>query len=99
MRRVARPSRSAGEALGAEEHADDEPVDGEQAEGADDAAGDGVVVADDGVLDGVGEREQDDEVEGVELRQLALAEDAQQHHQDQVDDGGASQLLQDGSGS
>ena len=59
-----------------------------------DAAGYRVVVADDGVLHGVREREQHHQVEGVELGQFALAEEAQQQHQNQVDDDRAKQLLQ-----
>src|SRR5579862_1340188 len=55
----------AGEARRAEERADDEPVDREQSEGANDAAGYRVVVSDDGVLNRVGERKQDDEVKRV----------------------------------
>ena len=78
-----------------EQRAHDEPVDGQQAECADDAASHGVVVADDGVLHRVREREQNHQVERVKLRQFALAKDAQQHHQRQVHDGGTRQLLQD----
>jgi len=47
-----------------EDEAHHDVVDGQQREGAEDAAGDGVVVADDGVLDGVGEGEEHDQVEG-----------------------------------
>ena len=49
------------------DEAGEEPVDRQEGQGADYAAGDGVVIADDGVLDGVGEAEEDDEVKGVEL--------------------------------
>ena len=57
--------KHAREARGAEQHAHHQPVDGQQAEGADDSAGDRVVVADDGVLHGVGERQQHHQVKGL----------------------------------
>lgn len=47
-------------------------------------------------LHGVRKREQNHEIERVKLRQLALAEEAQQHHQRQIHDGGTKQLFQQG---
>jgi len=78
-----------------EEDADHEPVDGEETEGADDAARDGVVIANDGVLHSVGEREQDDEVEGVQLREFTFAKKAQKQHEHKVYDDRTQQLLED----
>ena len=78
----------------AEQQPHHQPVDSQQAEGADDAAGYRVVVADDGVLHGVRQRKQNHQVERVQLRQFALAKDPQQHHQHQVDDDWTKQLLQ-----
>ncbi len=66
------------ESRGAKEHAHHQPVDGEQPECADDAARNRIVFANDGVLHGVGKRKQHHQVEGVELRQLALAENTEQ---------------------
>ncbi len=60
---------------------------------ADPRAGDRVVVADDAVLHGVRDRQQDDEVERAELRELALAREAKRDHQEQVDEEGAQDLL------
>lgn len=84
-----------GEARGTEEQADDQVVDGEQAEGADDAAGDGVVFADDGVLHGIGEREQNDKVEGIQLRKFAFAEEAQEQNEHKVHDDRTQELLEE----
>ena len=49
-----------------------EVVDQQQRRGANDAAGHGVVVADDGVLHRVREREQHHQVERIQLRQFAF---------------------------
>src|SRR5579859_1034276 len=75
-----------------------QPVDGEQPECADDATGDGVVITDDGVLHRVRERQQHHEVEGIELRQLALAKHAQEDYQNEIDNNWPKQLLKDGKG-
>src|SRR5581483_3284486 len=61
--------------------------------GADDAAGDRDVVADDRVLQDVGEEEQHDEVEAVELPQLALARQPQRDDDESVDDNRAQNSL------
>jgi len=77
----------------AEEGSRDEPVDGQKRKCSNNAAGHCVVFADDGILYGVGEGEQDDEVEGVELGQFTLAEDAQEHDQNEVDDDRADEFF------
>ena len=77
-----------------EEEADDEVVHHQQRDGTDQPSGDRVVVADDRVLHRVRQREQHDEVERVELRQLAFAEDAQQHDEEDIDDDRPQDLLQ-----
>ncbi len=71
-------------------------VDTEQRDRADQSTRDAGVVADDRVLHRVREREQDDKIEGIELRQLALAEHTQQHDERDVDDDGAQDFLRDG---
>ena len=58
-----------------EEEAHHQVVHRQQREGADQSAGERIVVADDGVLHGVRKRQQHHQVERVELRQFALAED------------------------
>src|SRR5207247_3251123 len=83
------------EPLVAVEEADHERVRREQGRGAEQPAGDRVVVADDGVLHGVREREQHDQVEGIELRQLPLAGEPEADHQEGVDDDGPQHLLRD----
>ena len=59
------------ELWGPEQNAHDQPVDCEQAEGPDDAAGDGAIVSNDGVLNRVRKRQQNDQIKRVQLRQLA----------------------------
>ena len=81
--------------LVAVEEADHERVHAEQGRGAEQPARDRVVVADDGVLHRVREREQHDQVEGIELRQLALAGEPEAEHQETVDDDGPQHLLGD----
>ena len=61
----------------AEQYPHYQPVDGQQAEGADHSAGNRVVVADNGVLHRVRQREQNNQVKRIQLRQLALTKDAQ----------------------
>jgi len=58
-----------------------------------DPADERVVVADDRVLHRVGEKEQHDEVERVELRQFALARQAEANQQKRVDDQRPNDLL------
>ena len=53
----------------------DARVDQQQSRRADQPAREAVVVANDGVLHGIGQREQHDEIEWVELCELALAGD------------------------
>src|SRR5260221_5520820 len=86
------------EAAVPEEIADDDVVREEQREGADETAGHAVVVPDDRVLHRVGEREQHDEIERIELGQLALAEDPQEQDQEDVDEDRADDLLGEGNG-
>jgi hypothetical protein len=52
----------------------------------DQAADDGVVIADDGVLHRVGKGQENDEVEGIELRQFAFAGEAQPNDEKKIDD-------------
>ena len=77
------------------EEPDDEVIDGQQRRGADDAAGDAVVFADDRVLHGVGQREQHDQVERVELRQFAFAREAQADDEENVNHDRPQHLLRD----
>ena len=56
-----------------------------------------VVVADDRVLHGVGDRQQHDEVERVQLRQFALAGEPEADDQEDVDEdraGGSSRAIE-----
>ena len=73
-------------------------VDEEKRERADDASGDAVVVADDGVLHGVRQRQQHDEVERIQLRQLPLPEDAEQQDQKNIDDQRSQDFFGDRNG-
>src|SRR5260370_18597910 len=61
-----------------------EIVDGQQGSRADDSAGDAVVVADDGVLYGVGQRQEHNQVERIELREFALPGQAQADNQEYI---------------
>src|SRR5215831_6399292 len=55
----------------------------------------GVVIPNDGVLHGVRERQQHDEVKRIQLRQFPLTEEAQQDNQYQVNDHRAQKFLHD----
>ena len=68
-------------------------VGAEQRRGADHAAQERGVVADDGVLHRVRQHEQDDEVERIELGQHPLARLLEREHQQQVDQHGPNDLL------
>ena len=57
-------------------------IDHQQRRCADQSSRHGVVVSDDGVLHGVGECEEHDEIKWIELRQFALACQAQPDHQE-----------------
>jgi hypothetical protein len=70
----------------AREEPDQDVVDRQQRRRADDAPGDGVVLPDDRVLDGVGQRQQHDEIERVELRELPFAGEPQHEDQKRIDD-------------
>ena len=62
---------------------------------ADQTANERIVIADDRVLHRVGEQEQHDEIERVELRQLALAGEPEPDEQERVDDERANELFAD----
>ena len=83
-------------ALVAAHHPHDEGVEGHQDDGPEQAARHRVVVADDGVLHHVAEEQQHDEVERVELGQVAFSAQPQQEEDAAVDGGGADGLLQHG---
>ena len=78
------------------QEADHGVVDEQQRRRPDDPAGHRVVVADDRVLDGVRQSQQNDQVERVELRQLALAGQPETDDQERVDQDGAQDLLEHG---
>ena len=73
----------------------DDVVDDQQRGGADQAAGDAVVFADDRVLYRVRQREQYDQVERVELRQFALAGEPQADDQEHVNHDGPQDFFGD----
>ena len=81
-----------------EEKSDHEIIRHQQRDRADRPAGHRVVIADDRVLHGVRKRQQHDEIEWIELRQLAFPEHAQQHDQHDVDDDGPDDFFGDGEG-
>ena len=66
------------------EEAHDGIVDRQERRGAEDATRHRIVVADDRVLHRVRERQQDDEIERVQLRELALAGETQPDDQERV---------------
>src|SRR3954454_9389763 len=74
--------------------ADDDGVDGDEHCGSDQPADQRVVRSDHRVLYDVRQQQDDDEVEGVELRQVTFADEAEQHRETDVDDDGADDLLQ-----
>src|SRR6266852_8599642 len=80
------------------EEANDEIVGGQKRDSAEDAAGHRIVLADNGVLHGVGEGQQNDQVEGVQLNQLAFAGKTQHDHQEEVNDHRAKDFLRDREG-
>ena len=78
------------------DEADDEVIDDKKRGSAEEAAGDGVVVADDGILDSVGEGEQNDQIERIELGQFAFAGQAEADEEKKIDDDGTEDLFKDG---
>ena len=68
------------------EEPDYEVVGEQQRSGTDDSAQDAVVFADDGVLHGVRQSQQDDQVEWIELDEFALPREPKADHQERVDD-------------
>src|SRR6266851_4002501 len=63
----------------------DQVVHEQERDRTDDPTRNGIIIADDGVLHRVGQRQQDDEVEGIELRELALPGHPQAHDEKHVD--------------
>src|ERR1700730_3128504 len=57
---------------------------GQQRGGADYSAADAVIVADDGVLHGIGKRQQHDQIEGIQLYKFTFAREAQADNQKSV---------------
>ncbi len=78
-----------------EEEADDDIVREQERKRTDEASGDAVVIADDGVLHRVRQRQQHDQVERIELCQLALAEYAQQHDEKDINEDRPDDFLED----
>ena len=70
-------------------------IDEEQRAGADDAARHAVVVSDDRVLHGVRDREEHDQIERIELRQLSLAGQPQPDDQENIHHDGAQDFFGD----
>src|SRR5437879_8987038 len=73
---------------------DDKVVGNEQGSGADKAAQDAVVFANDGVLYGVRERQQNDQIEWIELDEFTFSREPQADHQERVNNDRAEDLLQ-----
>jgi len=71
-------------------------VSGQEGGGTNEASTDRIVVADNGVLDGVRKSEQDNQVEGVELDQFPFSGEAQHQDKKKVNDNGAENFLDDG---
>src|SRR5436190_18897329 len=61
------------------EKSHDDVIHREQSDGADDTTGDRVIVTDDCVLNGIGKRQQYDQIERIELGQFAFSCEAQRH--------------------
>src|SRR5208282_4261021 len=79
----------------AKKHTHYKPVDCQQAECADDPSRDGIVISNDRVLHRIRERQQNDEIEWIQLCQFAFAKEAQQQNQYEVDNDRTKQLLND----
>ena len=75
------------------ERAHDDGVRGGGARRADEPANERIVIADDRVLHRVRQQQQHDEIERIELRQLAFAGEAKADQQKGVDDRRANELL------
>ncbi len=75
------------------EKPDDDGVDREQRRRADEAPCDAVIFPDDRVLHGVRQRQEHDQIEGVQLRQLALARQTQPDDKEEIDDDRPKHLL------
>ena len=70
-----------------------EPIDRQEGEGANDAAGDGIVVPDDCVLNSIRERKQNNQIEWVELGQFSFTENAHKQDQREIDKNGPDNLF------
>ena len=77
------------------EKAHDKVVSHQQGSGADNATKHAVIVTDDGVLDSIGEREQDDQVKRVELDEFALSRKPQADYQESLYDHGTENFLRE----
>jgi|SRR5215475_9221448 len=77
------------------ERAHDDGVDQQQEAAADQTARERIVIADDRVLHGIREQQQNDEVEGVQLGELAFAGQAQANQEKGIDREGSQELLGD----
>ena len=78
------------------EEANDQIVGDEQGSSADDSSQDAVILADDGVLHGVRQSQQDDQVKRVELDEFAFAGEPEANYQKRVDENWAKDLLRQG---
>src|SRR5437762_4833674 len=67
------------------EKADDDVIHGQKCYRTDDSARDGIVGSNDRVLHRIGQRQQHDKIERIELRQLTLACKAKRDDQEEVD--------------
>src|SRR5262249_27858418 len=76
-----------------EQESNHQIVHSQKSRSPDQAAADRIVISNDGVLHSIEERQQHHQVEWVELRQLALSENAEQNHQRQIYDYGTKNLF------
>jgi hypothetical protein len=68
------------------EKANDQIIDAEQRGSPEQASGKRIVVAYDGILHRVGKGHQHNQIEGIQLHQLALSRKPQHHHEKYIDD-------------
>ena len=78
------------------EKTDDEIVGGQEGSGGQNAASDGVVVADDGILHSVGQSQEDDEVKGIQLDKLPFSGQAKHQYEEEIDNDWPDDFLEDG---
>ena len=79
------------------EEANDQIVGDEQGSSADDSAQDAVVFAYDGVLHSVRERQQDDQIEWIELDEFAFPGEPEANYQENINDDRPQNLFRQGS--